>query len=391
VTGASPGVTARPASVVPSSVVYAIQFVGVGVWVAYASVYFDSLGIGLALIGLLSALPSAVAILGAPAWGLVADRMGDVRPPYLAAALWSAGSVVVLATAPPMPWLVLAVIAIAVGTSGMTPLLDARTVQRLGLDRQRFGQARAWGSASFVASSIGVGVLIEASGYRAMFVVYVASLVGAGIAAAVLLGKAPRSERVGRVGPLGAVRLLSEPTLGLFFAGMIVVWVSAAGVMAFFSLRLVELGGDARMVGLGWAAASLAEVPTMLLFARLARRFRVSSLIVAGTGIFVVRAVLWSVTGSALGLVAVAALGGSAFALVLVGTTAYVAERAPAELRATAQALFSSTTFALGNILGAILAGLIGSSFGLAAVFPASAVGSAVGAALVWAAIARRR
>src|SRR4051794_39654294 len=77
----------RP-SAVPSGVVYAFQFTAVGVWVAYAALYFQSLGVSLGVIGLLAGIPSIVAIFAAPAWGLLADRLGDVRPPYLGGALW---------------------------------------------------------------------------------------------------------------------------------------------------------------------------------------------------------------------------------------------------------------------------------------------------------------
>ena len=168
------------------------------------------------------------------------------------------------------------------------------------------------------------------------------------------------------------------------------MWVAATGVMAFFSLRLIELGGDARLVGIGWAANAVLEIPTMLAYRRIVGRVRVQWLLVAGAAIFVVRAGLFAVTGSAMGLVVGAALGGVGFGLFLVGTTTFIARRTPASLRATAQALFSSTAFALGSILGGLLAGLVAGAWGLAAVFPAAAVASAVGAVMIWLAVIRR-
>ena len=167
--------------------------------------------------------------------------------------------------------------------------------------------------------------------------------------------------------------------MGLFFAGSVVVWIASTGVMAFFSLRLIELGADARLVGIGWAANAVLEIPTMLAYRRLVGRLRVQWLLVAGASIFVVRAVLFAVTGSAIGLVAGAALGGVGFGLFLVGTTTFVARRAHASLLATAQALFTSTAYAIGSIVGGILAGLVAGAWGLAAVFPAAAVASGSG------------
>lgn len=309
----------------------------------------------------------------------------------LVAASWAAATAAWLLTGPPMPWLAVGVVALAAGTSALTPLLDARTVQRLGAQRERYGQARMWGSVAFVLASLGVGVVVQATEPAAMLAVYASLLAGTGIAAAALLGRGRRPPRASGIGPLAALRLLRQPAFGLFFVGSVVVWVAATGVMAFFSLRLVELGGDARLVGLAWGANALAEVPVMFAFRRLARRVSVERLLVAGAIVFAGRAALWSLTGSAAGLVIVAGLGGPGFALFLVGTIAYVSARAPAHLQATAQALFSGVAFALGNIIGAILAGIVAERAGLAAVFPAAAVVSLAGAGLVAVAVLGHR
>jgi PPP family 3-phenylpropionic acid transporter len=379
----------RMASVVPSGIVYALQFVAVGVWSAYAIVYFQALGVAIGVIGVLVAVPSIVAIAAAPAWGLVADRMGDMRQPYLVAALWAAAASVVLALGPTMPWLVLVVVAVSIGAAGTTPLLDARTVQRLWPRRERFGQARAWGSLAFMATTVAVGAVIPLTGLPAVFIVYAIAMVGAGVAAVALLGREDRGLRIGGIGPLAAVGLLRKPGLGLFFAGSVVVWVSAVGSMALFSLRVVELGGDTTLVGIGWAVNAMFEIPLMIAFPRMARRVRVEWLIVIGGCVFALRGALWAVVGTAVPFLVVTALGGFGYALVLVGTTTYVASRVPSGLQATAQALFSSTAFASGAIVGSILAGQIAAAGGIGAVYPVAAVGSLVGALLIWAAIVR--
>jgi MFS transporter, PPP family, 3-phenylpropionic acid transporter len=377
-------------SLVPSAAVYLLLFSAVGCWSAYATVLFADQGVDLTTIGLLASVPSAVAIVGAPTWGLVADRLGDVRPPLLAASLWAAAAAILLALQPPLPWIILAVVLLACGTSGMTPLVDARTVERLGRARDRFGQARAFGSLGFIVTTIGVGALVQARGTVAMLFVYVATLAATGLVGAAFLGRGTRAARASGVGPLGALRLLRDPGMGLFFAGSIVVWTAASGAMALFSLRLIELGADARLVGIGWAANAVLEIPTMLAFRRIAGRVRLPWLLVAGSGVFALRALVFSASGDPSGLIVAAALGGVGFALFLVGTTTWIARRAPVHLQATAQALFSSTAYALGAITGAILAGQIAGRWGLAAVFPAATVASVGGCLLIWLAVVRR-
>jgi PPP family 3-phenylpropionic acid transporter len=381
---------ARPQSIVPSWVVYGFQFVAIGAWTAYAVVYFEAMGIDIALIGVLAAVPAIVAILASPAWGLVADRLGDMRLPYLVAAIWAALAAVGLAMAPAMPWLAVAVLMLSVGAAGLTPLIDARTIQRLWPQRERFGQARVAGSFAFMAGTIGTGILIAASDLRTMFVVYAVAMTGAGIAAVVLLGRPRGARKVGGVGPRAATGLLRLPGLALFFAGSCVMWTSAVGSMTLFSLRIVELGGDTRLVGIGWATSALFEVPMMILFARFAARIGVERLIVVGALLFVIRAGFWTVADSPLALIAFTSLGGSGYALAMVGTTSYVAARVPGRLQATAQALFGSTAFSIGTIAGAIMAGQVAAVGGLWAVYPVGGVIAAAGAVMVWAAIGRR-
>ena len=386
----APSVAApRRASVVPSGVVYALQFTAVAVWVAYAALYFQSLGASLATIGLLASIPSAVAIVAAPAWGLVADRMGDVRPPYLAGALWAATFGLILATGPGMPWLVVSVGMLAIGTSGLTPLVDARTIQRLWPDRSRYGQARVFGSVSFMITTVSVGALVPTVGLSAAFVVYAVAIALAGVSAALLLGKATGGLKVGGVGPLAGVGLLRLPGLATFFLGSTFAWTASSIALTLLSLRVVDLGGDTSLVGISWALNAAVEIPLMILFPRIVRRYRVEWLIVAGIAVIVLRSLLWWAAAQPVAFIAVTLLSGVSFTLMLVGTTSYIAVRVPPNLRATAQALFTSTTFAIGSIAGAIIAGQVAQVGGLADVYPVSAAIGIAGVVLAWWSIAR--
>jgi PPP family 3-phenylpropionic acid transporter len=371
--------------------VYGFQFLAIGAWNAYATVYFEELGLPISLIGVLSAVPAAVAILASPAWGLVADRLGDMRPPYLVASIIAATSGFVIAAGLGPVGVVLGVLGLSIGAAGMSPLIDARTIQRVWPHRERYGQARVAGSLAFAVGSFMTGVIVTATGIASMFVVYGAAMAAAGAAAVLLLGK-PRvgardgdgERRVVNVGPLAAIGLLRQPGMALFLVASITVWVASTGAMALFSLRILELGGDATLVGIGWAITALLEAPFMILFPRFARRVAVERLVLLGTLLFVVRSVAWSLVTEPAVIIALTAIGSAGFALVLVGTASFVARVAPPHLAATAQALYGFTAFSFGSIVGAVMAGQIAATLGLWAVAPATAAGGLVGSLLVW-------
>jgi MFS transporter, PPP family, 3-phenylpropionic acid transporter len=337
----------------------------------------------------LAAIPAAVTIVGSPAWGLLADRIGDVRAPIVAAAALALAVALLLAQGPPIAFLFPGVGMLAVGTSAMAPLLDARTVGALGAARDRYGQARAFGSLGFIVVSIAVGVLVAAHGPRALFAAFLPLVAATAVVVAVSFGPARDRGRVTGVGPLRAFGLLREPPYGLYFAGSVIVWTACNGASSYFSLRLVAQGGDAGLIGLGWAVNALVEIPSMIVFGRLARRTGVPALITAGAAALVVRNLGWALAGSAEASVAVAALSGIGFSLFLVGTTSWLAARVPAPQRATAQALFLGTAYAIGTIAGSLAAGAIATAAGLGTMFAVAAACSALGALIAWIAVGR--
>jgi PPP family 3-phenylpropionic acid transporter len=375
--------------VLTSGVAYGLYFGAIGAWSPYWPVYFQQLGVELAAIGVLTAIPAVVQIFGAPAWGMIADRLGDVRLPLAAAAVLVIAAALFLASEPPIALLFPGVALLAVGTSAWAPLIDARTVVALGAHRDRYGQARAVGSAGFIVASVLVGLLIDAHGARSLFAAYIPLITVAGVWVVTLFGQAGTRQRVTGVGPMGAFRLLRDRSMTLLFAGSVIVWAASSGASAFLSLRLIAQGADAGLIGVGWAVNAIVEVPMMLVFRRLARRTGVPALITAGAAVLAIRTLGWALAGSAVATVGVALLSGIGFSLFLVGVTTWLADRVPTALRATAQALFLGTAYAIGTILGALGAGWAAGASGLDAMFYEGALLAALGTVVTWTAVGR--
>lgn len=375
--------------VVTSGVAYAVYFASWGAWSPYWPVYVTGLGASLAVVGVLAALPAAVQVVAGPAWGLVADRLGDVRPPLLASSAIGVAAALFLAAGPSTIGLLAGIAFLAVGTSAWSPLIDARTVTALGPHRDRFGQARAIGSAGFVAATPLVGLLIDAHGPQALFAAYIPLVLLAVGWVAVRFGRTGVRRGVVGVGPLAAAGLLRERAMALLFAGSVLVWAATSGPMAFLSLRLSSQGADAGLIGIGWAVSASVEVPMMIAFGRLARRTGLPALIVGGAGAMALRTLGWALAGTATATVAVASTSGIGFSLVLIGVTAWLADHVPATLRATAQALFLGTSYAVGTIAGSLAAGWAAAAVGLDAMFLGASALALAGTVILWVALDR--
>ena len=276
-------------------------------------------------------------------------------------------------------------------------MLDARTVDLLGDDRDRYGRARAWGSVAFIVAALVVGGVVDRTTPGGLFLVYVPALALTSVAGWLLLGGASgRGRRLLRVGRSDVAALLRQGSLGLFLAGSTLLWSAVTAVSTFFSVHLVTLGAPAQVVGLAWALGAIVEVPLMFAFPTLVRRIGSERLLVLAAIAFAVRALGFGLTTNVALLLAIQPLAGVGFALFYVGTVTYVSREAPSRLQATAQGIFSGTAFSVGSIVGATVGGQLGDALTLRGLFLACALATGVAALVVAravrdSAVARRR
>jgi PPP family 3-phenylpropionic acid transporter len=399
----TPPATPARGAILRPAIVYAILFGAQGAYLPYISVYLASTGLDLGTVGALIALFAAVSLVAAPAWGALADSLGDIRGPVLVAGFLSGAAVVLLAVSVGPLALAVGIALLAAAWAGVIPLIDSRTVRMVG-HRDRFGQARAPGSGAFVVIAFVTGAVIAGLGPGGMFAVFGPLVVVTGISAWLLLRlpasaatvqrsrpmtSGPAERAPGALSPATILGVLRTPRLGLFFLASVVIWTSTAALLGFISLRVIELGGSGTAVAATWSLGAVIEVPLMFAFPALARRFGVERLIVIGGFAFALRALISAVVDAPAAIVAASVFGGIGFSFFYVGSVTWVAGSVGRGVQATAQGIFSGTAQAMGAIGGSIVGGAIGAAYGLPVLFGVAAAGFVVGALLSWFAIGR--
>ena len=384
--------SARPdhpghASIRRPAVVYVALFFAVGTFFPYLTVFYRSVGLTLEGIGLVAALTGLVAVVAAPIWGAAVDRLRDARGPLLVAGLWGAAAAGWLAVSREPLMIAIAAAVLSAGTAGMGSMLDSRTIEIIGSNRDRYGRARAWGSAAFVGGALVAGFVLEPTGPAGLFLLYAPAVALAGVAAWLLLGRRGSPGRGRHTVSIGMGRdfgrLVRDPTMLLLFVGSVIVWTSVSAVTTFVSVHLVELGSGTVVVGFVFTPGALVEVPFMLAFPALARRIGPERLLVLGAVAFAARSAGWALVSDPWLYVAIAPLGGIGYALFYVGTVTYVSRVVPPSVQATAQGLFSGTAFAMGVILGSVLGGQVAGALTIPGMFAVAAVSTLVGALVV--------
>ena len=353
-------------------------FAAVGAGAPYLPLYYQSLGMSLEQIGLLAAAVALSALVAAPVWGSVSDALAGSRYVLPAAALLTAAFGAAMAATSNVVIVALLAVSFWLAFAGVGPLLDARALDTVAEDKNRYGRIRAWGSAAFVVSSIFVGSFIENTQLRALFIVLVPSIAVAGLLALGLRSQRSHEPRPNR----SAIRsVLANRTLLWFLAAALIAWAANSAINAFLSIYLTSIGAPGGLVGLSWALGAVVEVPLLLAFPLLARRVGLERLVLIGAGLLFLRALAIAVVSDPVLAALTMALHGGGFALLLVGGVTYVARHAPVGASATAQGVLSGVIVGLAQIIGPGFGGLVARQFGLTSLFFAAAVAGAIGVA----------
>jgi PPP family 3-phenylpropionic acid transporter len=360
---------------------YLVYYAAIGAAFPYLPVFYHDIGLGLAEIGILTAIQATIQLVLSPVWGGLADQFPRSRLVLPLSAGVAAAGATILLVATDVPTVFAGSFVLYAGLAGITPGLDTRTLETLGPARRgRFGEVRAFGSLAFVASTIAVGVLLDAQGARALFWAYLPFLVATVIVTAGIprRGTPSRSVAIRR----GAGDFLRSRGILLFLVGFIVVWGALGAVTAFYSIQIVALGGSPGLVGLTWAFGAIVEVPYMFAFPRIAGRVGTERLVVGGSVLFVIRALLAAGATDPVVLLLIEPLEGLGFASLYIGGVTVMAARAPAGLQGTAQGIFAGSN-GLAAILGAVAGGGLAGVFGIPGLFLAMAGAGAVGTVII--------
>jgi PPP family 3-phenylpropionic acid transporter len=357
----------------------------------YYVLYLRSRGLAPDRIGFLLAAAAAAGVVAGPAWSHVADRSLGTTRTLVVSSLANALAVLLLVPVGSDVWAIAVVaLAIALTQAPGTALSDALALRVLGPDREtEYGRIRLWASVGWAGAVIAFGWWFERSGLGPMPPLYAAlTLIGAAVAWGFPRFRSPPGEAVrpSRLGAAGEA-LRTSPRLAAFLFGVFLVSGAAAAAATFVPLRIASRGGGLFLVGLSAGVAAMIEIPFFAASTRLAARFGLRRLYVAGAGIYVVVFVGYALSAGPPAVAAFRMLFGAGFALLYASLVVVTGRLVPAHLRNTGQALMQTTSTGIGPIIGTALGGLAYAHLGASTLFLAAAGVAAVGAVVVWTAL----
>lgn len=369
-----------PGALTYALAMYFCYYLALGAFLPYINLYYERIGFSGVQIGMLAALPLLVGSLTSLFWGAISDAFHLHGRILSLALLFAPMAVLMMAQASSYYAIIPYVVAFAVMSSPIIPLLDSTALEVARTQQRSYGGLRAWGTIGWSISSLLVGALIQEFNLRIFFYCY-----------AVLMGLTfllslfqPARITVLR-SPFGqGLRRLMHLEIIIFLVSIFLLSVTLNAVNSFFSIYFYGLGAGEGMIGLAWALVAVGEVPLMIFSGRIMRRIGASGLLKVAFITFALRWLLFSFIDSPTWVLIVQPLYGLAFAAFWVGGVTYLNARTPEGLSTTTQAIFNAVAFGLGAIIGALLGGILYDTVGMVNLFRILTLVAIAGIAIFW-------
>ena len=347
-----------------------------------------TLGMSVALVGLLEGLAEATALILKVFSGVISDWFGKRKP--LAVLGYGLGAATkplfALATGPGMIFTARLLDRVGKGIRGAPR--DA-LVADIAPPEQRgaaFGLRQSLDTVgAFLGPLLAVGLmLLWANDFRAVFAV---AIIPAALCVALLVLGVQEPERPAgapRVNPISRTNLKRLPRAYWWVVGVGAVFTLARFSVAFLVLRAEQVGIALALVPLVMVAMNAVFSVTAYPFGKLSDRVSHRRLLLAGLAVLVLADVVLAASTHWTGLLLGVALWGVHMGMTQGLLAAMVADTAPADLRGTAYGFFNLMS-GLAMLAASVVAGLLWQYWGPAWTFGAGAMFSAVAmAALRW-------
>lgn len=341
----------------------------------------ESLGFNEAQIGYLLMVRPLTAIIAQPFWSVLADTGGHRARLGVILAV-TAAVVFPLHLIPESMALLMTVAAVwSFFNAPLNTMNDALAFQYLGHHRRmRFANFRIFASYGWAVAVILVGRVLDGIGIQWLFPFYTAGT----LAAAGFLWRIPRNEKTTWRQGLLAVRHLLTRRNVVFFLLSVLIFESANQMgYTFLSLYSRKLGASHIQVGLIWAVATIAEMITMITFARIIRRIQIKTVLIIGMLMTSVRWLPFGWMDAWWQILPLQMLHAFTLTFGYIGVATFLDMESPKEIRFSAQAFYSTFILNSGAICGALFGGQISYHHGFGTLYVISGSMAALAAVLL--------
>ena len=355
--------------------------------VSFASVYLLAEGMSNSEIGILIAVASALATVLQPLIAGVAERSRRPLQVWMTVAGVVIAALAATLLLPGQSGILLAInYGLLIGSIQIIqPLVNSVGMAAINRGiRLNFGVARAIASLSFALLSMAAGRVVEATSHRSLPLLLIVVQAAFVVASATFVfrrtAKADEGEgehlAVAQPEPLDrAAWIRFSILLGGFTLAM-----ASHNLLNGFMFQVVEYHrGTAADMGVAVMIAALTELPTMMAFSWLVKRWTPGTLMIIAGVAFAIKSTATWLAPNLTGIYLAQGLQFAAFGLVIPASVYYIDRHFPVQQRVTGQA-FMTMTATGGSVIGSVFGGIVLDHYGMPTMLMLGAAFAVVGA-----------
>jgi PPP family 3-phenylpropionic acid transporter len=323
--------------------------------------YYQSLGLSGAQIGVLTGITPLITLLSTPFWTSLADASGRYRPvmslTLIVAALCMFAIPLLNLFAP----LLLVAVVSYIFLAPVTSFADSATMYMLGDQKAMYGRIRLGGTIGYGSAALISGVLVQRYGLRLAFWGGALLL----LLALIISQKLVYNPQRGSHSAWRGIRLLlANHRWLLFLTVAFAAGLAYAASSIYLFPYLKGLGTPEAVMGLILMIGTFTEIPVFFYGHHLVRRFKPYPLFMLAMTLTGLRLLAFAASTTPAQAILVQLLNGLTFPAVWIAGVAYADANAPAGLSATAQGMFGVMIFGFGAAVGGFFGGPLLESLG---------------------------
>lgn len=362
--------------VAKTRLLYYVSGISAAGLIPYLALWFHANGLSSPQIGLIFAVSMAIGIIAQPLWGIFVDHFPTSRLPLLLV-MGVPGFMALGFNAKQWPVLLTMAIGFNIFMVSRASLSDAYAVSVVQTTGTHYSTIRLFGSMGAATGAYLSGLYIAHLSIHSLWAPFlISSILSAALIFVLPRGATSRAP----VSFWSTLRhAVANPTFVLFLLGAFLVQQTLTAYDTFFTTAFHHIGGAFSDTGFALAVGSMSNVPSMLLAARLIKRWTPSRVMVFAAIVYTVRWTLMALFPIPWVYIVLQALHGISFGLFWVSGVQYVATLFPDHLRASGQSIFSMISVGLAAIVGNLINGIALNLGGPNIMYSLAAVSSTAG------------
>ena len=346
---------------------YFIVSAASAVYRPYIVLYFQSISLTGAQIGLLVGGAPLVTMVSLPLIASLADRKNRHRAILSLSLLGMVASLVIFPNVRAFGLLLILSVAIAILLSPVFPFANSATMIMLGEQKAQFGRIRLGGALGFSVAAAIAGTLVESYGFKLAFWGAAALYLTGFMVSQGLIHSKGKATDLPQKGPIR--ELLKSPRYLILLLVGFIGGISFSANNTYLFPYLSELGAEESLMGYALTLGTIAEVPILFFAGRFIKRLQAYGVLIFSSLMIALRFLLFVVAVEPTVVLIIQVMHGLTHPLLAVAGVTYADEQAPAGFQATAQGLFNTALGGIGAAFGGFAGGLLFEGVGAKGMF----------------------